>query len=96
MCILSMKMAAEAVPNLPQGFTGGKELRTEGLPGLDREPKQEESEYGDRNLTAKPPWHFIIFTKSTNDTFVETYSLQDDSTHRAKRMSLEKALQVER
>lgn len=45
---------------------------------------------------AKSPWHFIIFTKSTNDTFIETYSLKADSIHGAKRMSLEKALQVER
>lgn len=45
---------------------------------------------------AKPPWHFIVFTKSTSDSFTETHSPKDDSTHRAKRMSLEKALQVER
>jgi len=96
MCILSVKMAAKAVPKLPQGFTGGKDLRTEVLPGLDWEPKPEESAWGDRNLMAKSPWHFIILTKSTNDTFTETYPLKADSTHRAKRTSLEKALQVER
>lgn len=36
MCILSVKMAAEAVSKLPQDFTGGKDLRTEALAGLDR------------------------------------------------------------
>ena len=34
---------------------------------------------------AKLPWHFIIFTKSTNDALIEIHSLNDDSTHRAKR-----------
>lgn len=42
MCILSVKMAPEAVAKLPQSFTGGKDLRMEVLPGLDREPKQKD------------------------------------------------------
>lgn len=36
MCILSVKMAVEAVSKLPQDFTGGKDLRNEALAGLDR------------------------------------------------------------
>lgn len=33
MCILSVKMVAEAVPKLPQGFAGSKDLRTEATTG---------------------------------------------------------------
>lgn len=96
MCILCVKMAAEAVSKLPQDFTGGKDLRTEALGDGPVGSQSKKTAQGDRNLMAKPPWHFIVFTKSTSDSFTETHSPKDDSTHGAKRVSLEKALQVER
>lgn len=34
-CTLSVKPGAEALPELPRGFTGGKDLRQEVLPGPD-------------------------------------------------------------
>lgn len=83
-------MAARLSSNKSQDFKGGKALRKELLPGLDlvlpfQETKQEEFEEGAHDLTAKLPWHFVIFTMSTNDTLIEIHSLNDDSTHRAKR-----------
>lgn len=88
LCLL--KMAARLSSNKSQDFKGGKALRKELLPGLDlvlpfQETKQEEFDEGAHDLTAKLPWHFIIFTMSTNDTLIEIHSLNDDSTHGAKR-----------
>lgn len=84
-------MAARLSSNKsPQDFKGGKALRKELLPGLDlvlpfQETKQEEFDEGAHDLTAKLPRHFIISTMSTNDALIEIHSLNDDSTHRAKR-----------
>lgn len=45
---------------------------------------------GAHDLTAK--LRASHSTMSTNDALIEIHSLNDDSTHRAKRMSLEKAI----
>lgn len=85
MRLLSVKVAAEALPKLPQGFTGGKDLRKEVLLGPDLvlpfgSQSKKNLSLGDGHLMAKLPCHFIIFTKSTNDTLIEIHSLNDDST----------------
>lgn len=86
---MSVKMAATVLPKLSQGFKGIRDLRKELHPGLGLFLPfkcQCKKNLNKETMVAWQSCHSVSpLQKPTNDAVIETHSLEDDSTHEAKR-----------